>query len=577
MNKKIFAALASATMALSATGSLAVFAEDFDVVEENNNGTANGSTSTQNNVVVNTENFPDDNVRDFVMAWGTAATGNPVKYGDKIAAKYFDDVTSLTLTYDSGTNGWSTDTVSTATTPNYKGNTAVENLQGIEFFKNLETLSVTGFAKLETVDLSANTKLKSVTITGASDLDQLELPATTSLTTLMVSGTSAAPAPLTVLDLSGNKGLQTVTVNYTKVAAIDLSNNPYLTTVNLANNAINTLDLDGSLIISSLDASNNHLYSLSLPTHSPNLYSLNVSGNLLQELEIPATNNFVGAGVTAPATTALNVSDNELRTIDLSNVDKTVASLDISGNHIAGIDLKKFNTAPTTGNQIVYVGADYDTVDLAAYSEDFDKSKVDDTASATNLTNGAEYSQKSGELSNLTSEGTQYSYDTDNTNSLNVFVVPADVLNRLYNPNSGEHFYTKDLEEKDVLVGLGWHDEGIGWTSPVDSNDPVFRLYNPNAGDHHYTMSSKERDVLVSVGWKYEGIGWYSFDGDGTTNNSSEVNPTAAKPDPIPVYREYNPNAKAAGAHNYTTNEAENDFLVSVGWLEEGIAWNAMK
>ena len=573
MNKKIFAALASATMALSATGSLAVFAEDFDVVEENNNGTANGSTSTQNNVVVNTENFPDDEVRDFIMEWAG------VDYGDKIPAKKFDDVTSLTLAF-TGSSAWD-DQSSTSTSLSYNTNTNIENLQGIEFFKNLETLSVTDFAKLETVDLSANTKLKSVAITGASDLDQLVLPATTSLTTLEVSGTSAMKAPLTVLDLSGNKGLQTVTVNDTKVAAIDLSNNPYLTTVNLANNAINTLDLDGSLIINSLDASNNHLYSLSLPTHSPNLYSLNVSGNLLQELEIPATNNFAGGGLPVGTTSSLNVSDNELRTIDLSNVAKTVATLNIADNHIAGIDLDGFTGTVTFDNQIIYVGADYDTVDLAAYSEDFDKTKVsetvDTTAGSENLTNGAEYSKKSGELSNLTSEGTQYKYAVTNAKNMNVFVVPADVLNRLYNPNSGEHFYTKDLEEKNVLVGLGWHDEGIGWTSPVDSNDPVFRLYNPNAGDHHYTMSSKERDVLVSVGWKYEGIGWYSFDGNGANNGTSEVNPHAATPDPIPVYREYNPNAKAAGAHNYTTNEAENDFLVSVGWLEEGIAWNAMK
>ena len=39
-----------------------------------------------------------------------------------------------------------------------------------------------------------------------------------------------------------------------------------------------------------------------------------------------------------------------------------------------------------------------------------------------------------------------------------------------------------------------------------------------------------------------------------------------------PLYREYNPNA-VAGAHNYTTSEGENDWLVSLGWRYEGIAW----
>ena len=57
---------------------------------------------------------------------------------------------------------------------------------------------------------------------------------------------------------------------------------------------------------------------------------------------------------------------------------------------------------------------------------------------------------------------------------------------RLYNPNSGEHFYTADSNERDHLTGVGWVYEGIGWRAPVQSSVPVYRLYNSNAGDHHY-------------------------------------------------------------------------------------------
>jgi uncharacterized protein YjdB len=78
---------------------------------------------------------------------------------------------------------------------------------------------------------------------------------------------------------------------------------------------------------------------------------------------------------------------------------------------------------------------------------------------------------------------------------------------RLYNPNSGEHFYTSSASEKTTLVSAGWHYEGIGWTAPSVSSTPVYRLYNPNAGDHFYTSDASERDHLVSVGWNYEGIG----------------------------------------------------------------------
>ena len=123
---------------------------------------------------------------------------------------------------------------------------------------------------------------------------------------------------------------------------------------------------------------------------------------------------------------------------------------------------------------------------------------------------------------------------------------------RLYNPNSGEHFYTAKSPERDNLVSVGWNYEGVGWTAP-STGDPVYRLYNPNAGDHHYTTSVSERDSLVAVGWNYEGVGWYS--------GGSR-----------PLWRQYNPNA-TSGAHNYTTSKDENDHLVSLGWRYEGIGW----
>ena len=126
---------------------------------------------------------------------------------------------------------------------------------------------------------------------------------------------------------------------------------------------------------------------------------------------------------------------------------------------------------------------------------------------------------------------------------------------RLYNTNSGEHFYTKNASEKSDLVTAGWKDEGIGWIAPEMSNTPVYRLYNENVGDHHYTMKASERDDLITAGWNYEGVGWYSDD---------------AKT--VPLYREYNPNA-VTGTHSYTTDKGEHDDLVKAGWKDEGIGW----
>ena len=157
-----------------------------------------------------------------------------------------------------------------------------------------------------------------------------------------------------------------------------------------------------------------------------------------------------------------------------------------------------------------------------------------------------------------------HAYDDDKDLACNVCgaerqeKVETNVMHRLYNPNSGEHFYTGSEEERDVLVSLGWIYEGIAWNAPTKTGDSVYRLYNPNSGDHHYTMSAEERDMLVGVGWQYEGVCW---------NSASAEN--------LPLYRLYNPNADC-GSHHYTGSEEERDHLVSLGWIYEGIGWFGM-
>ena len=553
MNKKIFAALASATMALSATGSLAVFAEDFDTVDEanSNNGTIGGITLPGNKITVNETNFPDDGFRQMIIK-GEITGLAPTDYGKDLTKSDVENVTAISLKSD------------------------VVNPEGLQFFTGLTDLTVystTADNELETLDLSANKKLKTLKLANVSELETLVLPETNTLSEVLINATGnglmttaadgssvinydgcnaanffkpASSAPITEIDFSGSKGLTKVQVNGTDVMKIDLSDNPYLTDVNVAGNKLFSLDLTDNFALVNVACYGNNLYSLDVPDTNRTEF-LNASYNILQEIDL--------TGLTGVKT--LYLGNNELKDVDLSPIPDT-AKVTLYYNHIGALDdqgVANVNATP----QIVYVDASFNGVNLKDAFDGFEVSAV----TAGNV-------KKNGNLE-LNSTTTNYTYNTGK-NSMDVVVVNnVRVLNRLYNPNSGEHFYTSDVEEKDALVKLGWHDEGTGWVSPKESKKPVYRLYNPNAGDHHYTTSSSERDILVSVGWKNEGTGWYSY------VNPNEYVVNTKNIESVDVVREYNPNAKAAGAHNYTINRAENDFLVSVGWLDEGVAWQSLK
>lgn len=134
--------------------------------------------------------------------------------------------------------------------------------------------------------------------------------------------------------------------------------------------------------------------------------------------------------------------------------------------------------------------------------------------------------------------------------------VSRKAMYRMYNPVSGEHFFTASMNEVSSLQKAGWKNEGIAWYAPVQSDTPVYRLYNADEGEHLYTASLSERDELVKDGWKDEGIGWYS---------GSAYGPA--------LYRLYNSNG-SADSHHYTNSAVEKDHLVKLGWTYEGVGWN---
>jgi hypothetical protein len=138
---------------------------------------------------------------------------------------------------------------------------------------------------------------------------------------------------------------------------------------------------------------------------------------------------------------------------------------------------------------------------------------------------------------------------------------------RLLNPNNSEHLYTTDANEVRVLVGLGWIDEGIGWTAP-SAGTGVHRLYNPASGGHLYTKDANEISVLTKLGWKDEGVNFYSAeDASGKPTQGAQA-----------IYRQFNPNNRTGvGTHNFTKDTNEHKTLVARGWHDENIGWYGLK
>ena len=129
---------------------------------------------------------------------------------------------------------------------------------------------------------------------------------------------------------------------------------------------------------------------------------------------------------------------------------------------------------------------------------------------------------------------------------------------RMYNPNTGEHFYTGSMEERQNLEAAGWQYEGVGFTFPMTTGKPVHRLFQPSTGEHLYTMDDAEVSKLLAEGWNYEGIAFNS----GFENE-------------VPQYRLHNPNA-IVGAYHFTASREEMDVLMAAGWEYQGIGWYSL-
>jgi len=84
---------------------------------------------------------------------------------------------------------------------------------------------------------------------------------------------------------------------------------------------------------------------------------------------------------------------------------------------------------------------------------------------------------------------------------------------RLFNPTTGDHFYTASAAEKDVAAGAGYNVEGsvgAAYTAPTENSTAVERYFQAATGQHFYTSDAKEAENLGALGFQREGVAFYT-------------------------------------------------------------------
>nr|UWI51894.1 cell wall-binding repeat-containing protein [Clostridioides difficile] len=217
--------------------------------------------------------------------------------------------------------------------PNLK---KIDNLDGIENFKNLEKLDCSS-NNLENIDLSENIKLKYIDISRNKILN-IDLKNNS-----LINELNCDANKLTSLDLKNNKNLVSLFFTSNELAEINLSNNENLESLQFLNNNLKSIDLSNNPKLQSLNCTNNKLESLNL-SNNVILKNLSCSGNNLRELNIKGLVNLDYLGCAKNKLQDLNVStninlrsllcgSNSLTKIDISK-NKELNSLDCSNQHI---------------------------------------------------------------------------------------------------------------------------------------------------------------------------------------------------------------------------------------------------
>ena len=158
---------------------------------------------------------------------------------------------------------------------------SITNLTGIEDFKALTSLKISGNPLVTAPDFSKNTALKSITLNDCQ---------------------------LTSVNTSANVNLITLDVANNKIVTLDLAKNKALIELSFDNNLVKSLDLSQNTALSHLSGSSNQLTAIDL-SNNINLTHLSVGSNQLNALDISKNSKL----------TTLYCYSNKLTSLNLKN------------------------------------------------------------------------------------------------------------------------------------------------------------------------------------------------------------------------------------------------------------------
>jgi Leucine-rich repeat (LRR) protein len=198
----------------------------------------------------------------------------------------------------------------------------INNLIGIEDFKNLEILEVTR-QNLTEIDVSKNIALKKIDL-WENNIIYLDITKNINLTELIVSDNK-----ISSLDISKNTSLIELSAGGNKLTSLDISKNTSLIKLSIFDNQLTSLNLTKNIALRHLSVSRNLLSEIDISNNN-DLYWLYCNDNKINNLDLSNKNNL----------RELWCNTNKLTSLDVSNI-KSLTELYTYENQISCIKVNE--------------------------------------------------------------------------------------------------------------------------------------------------------------------------------------------------------------------------------------------